>query len=102
MNVDHDIVKIADVVSALMDIDAVMGIDLVDGYVTDVDDFALIPYDVLALMDDDSIDYFELVDGCYVTDVDDFEFVFNFKIHINLFFILSLFVWFFIILIQNY
>ena len=53
-------------------------------------------------MDDDSIDYFELVDGCYVTDVDDFEFVFNFKIHINLFFILSLFVWFFIILIQNY
>ena len=32
-------------------------------------------------MDDDSIDYFELVDGCYVTDVDDFEFVFDFKIH---------------------
>ena len=77
---------LADDMSDLMDIDAVMGIDLVDGYVTDFDTFDLIPNDVLTLMDDDSIDYFELVDGCYVTDVDDFEFVFDFKIHFKFIF----------------
>ena len=64
-----------DDMSDLMDIDAVMGIDLVDDYVTDFDTFGLIPIDALTLMDDDSVDYFELVDGCYVTDVDDFDLI---------------------------